>query len=124
MSAVCPQRPLFRKLDNHLLQLGGLDAGISFYRDKPGHRVLWRSDEAVGRAAGMADSGKSFLGGPNSLAAAEVKDVSRSQWNVGFGAHSGPSRADSRRLAIRPIEPFAVVTRYARSTSTPAGSFA
>jgi catechol 2,3-dioxygenase-like lactoylglutathione lyase family enzyme len=39
--------PLFRKLDNLLLRVADLDAAIAFYRDRLGHRVLWRSDEAV-----------------------------------------------------------------------------
>ena len=41
-------RPLFRKLDNLLLRVADLDAAISFYRDRLGHPVLWRSGEAVG----------------------------------------------------------------------------
>ena len=45
-----PERPLFRKLDNHLLRVADLDAAISFYRDKLGHRLSWRSDEAAGFA--------------------------------------------------------------------------
>jgi lactoylglutathione lyase len=40
--------PLFRKLDNLLLRVADLDAAIAFYRDRLGHPVLWRSDEAVG----------------------------------------------------------------------------
>jgi catechol 2,3-dioxygenase-like lactoylglutathione lyase family enzyme len=42
--------PLFRKLDNLLLRVADLEAAISFYRDRLGHPVLWRSDEAVGFA--------------------------------------------------------------------------
>jgi catechol 2,3-dioxygenase-like lactoylglutathione lyase family enzyme len=38
---------MFRKLDNLLLRVADLDAAIDFYRDRLGHRVLWRSDEAV-----------------------------------------------------------------------------
>ena len=40
--------PLFRKLDNLLLRVADLDAAIAFYRDRLGHRVLWRTEEAVG----------------------------------------------------------------------------
>src|SRR5271166_3172090 len=43
-----PEKPLFRKLDNHLLRVADLDAAISFYRDRLGHQLLWRSDEAAG----------------------------------------------------------------------------
>ena len=48
--------PLFRKLDNLLLRVGDLDAAISFYRDRLGHRVLWRSEEAVGFALPDTDA--------------------------------------------------------------------
>jgi len=48
--------PLFRKLDNLLLRVADLDAAIAFYRDRLGHRVLWRSDEAVGFALPDTDT--------------------------------------------------------------------
>jgi hypothetical protein len=41
--------------------------------------------------------------------------------NGGYGADSGPSRADPHTRAIRPTVPFAVATRNVRLTSTPAG---
>ncbi len=49
-------RPLFRKLDNLLLRVADLDAAVSFYRDRLGHRVVWRSDEAVGFALPDTDT--------------------------------------------------------------------
>ena len=49
-------RPLFRKLDNLLLRVADLDAAIAFYRDRLGHRVLWRSEEAVGFALPDTDA--------------------------------------------------------------------
>jgi lactoylglutathione lyase len=48
--------PLFRKLDNLLLRVPDLDAAIGFYRDRLGHRVLWRSGEAVGFALPDTDA--------------------------------------------------------------------
>src|SRR5271170_4442043 len=48
--------PLFRKLDNLLLRVADLDAAISFYRDRLGHRILWRSEEAVGFALPETDA--------------------------------------------------------------------
>jgi catechol 2,3-dioxygenase-like lactoylglutathione lyase family enzyme len=48
--------PLFRKLDNLLLRVHDLDAAIEFYRHRLGHRVLWRSDEAVGLALRDTDA--------------------------------------------------------------------
>lgn len=50
------EAPLFRKLDNLLLRVADLDAAISFYRDRLGHRILWRSDEAVGFALPDTDA--------------------------------------------------------------------
>ena len=51
-----PNRPLFRKLDNLLLRVADLDAAIAFYRDQLGHRLLWRSAEAVGFALPDTDA--------------------------------------------------------------------
>jgi lactoylglutathione lyase len=53
---VSANRPLFRKLDNLLLRVADLDAAIAFYRDRLGHRLLWRSDEAVGFALPDTDA--------------------------------------------------------------------
>ena len=47
---------LFRKIDNHLLRVSDLDAAISFYRDKLGHQLLWRSDDSVGFALPETDA--------------------------------------------------------------------
>jgi lactoylglutathione lyase len=49
-------RPLFRKLDNLLLRVADLDAAISFYRDRLGHKLAWRSGEAVGFALPDTDA--------------------------------------------------------------------
>ena len=43
--------------------------------------------------------------------------ISRSMWNDGYRADSGPSRGDSCRRAFRPIEPSAVPLRDVRFTS-------
>lgn len=48
--------PLFRKLDNLLLHVADLDAAVAFYRDRLGHRVLWRSEDAVGFALPDTDA--------------------------------------------------------------------
>ena len=42
------KRPLFRKLNNHLLHVGDLDAAIAFYRNRLGHPLLWRDNDAAG----------------------------------------------------------------------------
>jgi lactoylglutathione lyase len=47
---------LFRKIDNHLLRVSDLDAAISFYRDKLGHQLLWRSDDSAGFALPETDA--------------------------------------------------------------------
>ena len=48
--------PLFRKLDNHLLRVGDLDAAIAFYRDGLGHPLVWRDREAAGFALPETDA--------------------------------------------------------------------
>jgi len=40
------KRSLFRKLDNFLLHVSDLDAAKSFYRDRLGHILVWRDEEA------------------------------------------------------------------------------
>jgi hypothetical protein len=50
----CPPSPLFREVDSLQLPVPSLDAGLTFYRDALGHRLLWRSQHAAG--LGMPDS--------------------------------------------------------------------
>lgn len=50
------KKPVFRKLDNHMLRVADLDAAISFYRDKLGHRLVWRSAEGAGFALPETDA--------------------------------------------------------------------
>jgi catechol 2,3-dioxygenase-like lactoylglutathione lyase family enzyme len=52
-------KPLFRKLDNLLLRVADLDAAVSFYRDRLGHPLLWRSEDAVGFA--LPDTGAELV---------------------------------------------------------------
>ena len=49
-------RPLFRKLDNHLLRVSDLDAAIAFYGDRLGHELLWRDESAGGFALPETDA--------------------------------------------------------------------
>ena len=53
---MAPSQPLFRKIDCHLLRVADLEAAIAFYRDKLGHRLLWRTEEAVGFALPETDA--------------------------------------------------------------------
>ena len=48
------------------------------------------------------DSGEGGLDARQGLPLRAVKPISRSQWNAGYG-HSGPSRVDPFRPALRPI---------------------
>ncbi|MBO0837372.1 MAG: VOC family protein, partial [Actinobacteria bacterium] len=41
--------PLLRKIDAVTIPVPDLDAGLSFYRDRLGHELLWRND-ATGQA--------------------------------------------------------------------------
>jgi predicted enzyme related to lactoylglutathione lyase len=49
-------KPLFRKLDNHLLHVSDLEAAIAFYRDRLGHPLLWRGKDAAGFALPDTDA--------------------------------------------------------------------
>jgi predicted enzyme related to lactoylglutathione lyase len=49
-------RPLFVKLDNLLLRVDDIDAAIAFYRDRLGHRLIWRDGEAAGFALSETDT--------------------------------------------------------------------
>jgi predicted enzyme related to lactoylglutathione lyase len=44
-----PAAPLIQKVDAVTIPVPDLDAGLLFYRDSLGHRLLWRSD-AIGQA--------------------------------------------------------------------------
>jgi lactoylglutathione lyase len=41
-------RPLIRSIDSLQVPVPDLDLALAFYRDRLGHRVIWRSDTAVG----------------------------------------------------------------------------
>ena len=40
--------PLFRKVDSVQLRVPDLDSGLAVYRDKLGHDLIWRTENAVG----------------------------------------------------------------------------
>jgi predicted enzyme related to lactoylglutathione lyase len=52
--AISPKMPLFHKIDCVRLHVDDLDAAIAFYRDHLGHRLIWRTDYAIG--LGMPDT--------------------------------------------------------------------
>jgi predicted enzyme related to lactoylglutathione lyase len=41
-------RPLFRKVDCLRLCVPNLEAGLAFYRDRLGHELIWRTEQAAG----------------------------------------------------------------------------
>jgi len=41
-------QPLFQKIDCVRLHVADLDAALAFYCDRLGHRLIWRSDSAIG----------------------------------------------------------------------------
>jgi lactoylglutathione lyase len=43
-----PPQPLIRKVDCVRLYVPDLDAGLAFYRDRLGHALIWRTEDAVG----------------------------------------------------------------------------
>jgi lactoylglutathione lyase len=46
--------PLLRKIDCYMLKTHDLDEAVTFYRDRLGHEMLWRTPEAV--AFGLPES--------------------------------------------------------------------
>ncbi len=40
--------PLFQKIDCIRLHVSNLDDALAFYRDRLGHQLVWRSDQALG----------------------------------------------------------------------------
>ena len=41
-------RPLFRRIDCIRLRVSDLEAALTFYRDRLGHELVWRSEQAAG----------------------------------------------------------------------------
>jgi hypothetical protein len=48
-----------------------------------------------------------------------VRATSRSQWNGGYGAHSGPSRSDAKRAVARGLAEPGSASRFASSARSP-----
>jgi len=48
--------PLIRKVDSLQLYVPDLDSGLAFYRDKLGHELIWRTEEAVGLSMPETDA--------------------------------------------------------------------
>ncbi len=42
------EKPLIRKVDCVQLYVSSLEAGLAFYRDKLGHQLIWRTENAAG----------------------------------------------------------------------------
>ena len=78
-----------------------------------------RNSMPCGRSRSCACAWKSpsLFWGSDKCVLWRVKQISRSQWNGGFRADSGPSRGDPGTRAIRPIEASRVAVCYVRFTS-------
>ncbi|TMR08150.1 VOC family protein [Nonomuraea turkmeniaca] len=48
--------PLLRKVDAVTVPVPDLDSGLSFYRDRLGHELLWRNDELGQARLSLPDS--------------------------------------------------------------------
>jgi len=48
--------PLIRKVDSLQLYVPDLDLGLAFYRDKLGHEVVWRTEDAAGLSMPETDA--------------------------------------------------------------------
>jgi len=57
-----------------------------------------------------------FNASPDALPLRAVKSISRSQWNDGFCADSGPSRGDPSKRGSRPTEASKAAVCYVRNT--------
>jgi lactoylglutathione lyase len=42
------KKPLFKKVDCYRIYVDDLEKGLAFYRDQLGHRLIWRSEDAIG----------------------------------------------------------------------------
>ena len=80
-----------------------------------------RNSMPCGRSRSCACAWKSpsLFWGSDKCVLWRVKQISRSQWNGGFRADSGPSRGDPGTRAIRPIEASKFAICNGRFTSTP-----
>lgn len=47
---------LFKTVDAVTMRVSNLDAGIAFYADRLGHRVIWRNDDVGQVGLALADS--------------------------------------------------------------------
>ena len=48
--------PLIRKVDSLQLYVPDLDSGLSFYRDRLGHELIWRTEDAAGLSMPETDA--------------------------------------------------------------------
>jgi lactoylglutathione lyase len=45
---VTANKPIFKKVDCLRVYVDNLEKGLEFYRDKLGHSIIWRSEDAIG----------------------------------------------------------------------------
>lgn len=48
--------PLFTKVDAVVFRVPNIDTGLAFYRDRLGHKLLWRSHTAAGLSLGESET--------------------------------------------------------------------
>jgi len=48
--------PLIRKVDSLQLYVPDLDSGLAFYRDRLGHELIWRTEDAAGLSMPETDA--------------------------------------------------------------------
>lgn len=53
--------PVLRAVDAVTVPVPSLDEGLSFYRDRLGHRLLWRDEESGTAGLGLPDSGAELV---------------------------------------------------------------
>ena len=56
MMTIPPKQPLFHKIDCVRLPVTDLEAALAFYRDRLGHRLIWRTESAAGLGMPATDA--------------------------------------------------------------------
>ncbi len=83
---------LFRSVDCVMLAVDDLEAALEFYRDKLGHKLVWRTDAAAGLA---------FGDGVTEIVLGKTKEMDIKVESAVEAADSVPGRPAARSLPVR-----------------------
>ncbi len=89
--------PLLRSVDAVTVPVPDLDAGLAFYRDRLGHRLVWRNDD-VGQAGLLLPDGESEL-------VLSTRQPYEPNWLVSSADHAADSvRAAGGTVIVDPFD--------------------